>query len=156
LAARPHLAALTKAIAKAGGDEVIFDQIAAGLPMRAVAEPFGYSRQMIYAWIHAGGDERRAKWREAKELASHVLVDEAGEILDGEVPITSAHASHLKARAEHRRWLAGVWNRKDFGTEDGKIDVNLNIGSLHLDALRQAGSRPPVLQGREIKQIAPE
>ena len=152
MAGRPHLDALCAAIEKAGGDDVIFDQIASGVKMKAIMDPFGYSRQMIYAWIKRGGPERHERWQEAKEMAAHALVDEAGDILDadGVVVTSSAQASMLKSRAEHRRWLAGVYNRKEYGDETGKIDVQLNIGALHLDALRAGGTRKPVLQGVEV------
>jgi hypothetical protein len=142
MASRPHLQSLAAAIEKVGGDDHIFDQIADGAPMRKIAEPFGYSRQMIYAWIHMGGPEREKRWEEAKQTAAHALVEDAGDILDAARPVTSAEASHLKARVEHKRWLASVFNRKVYGDDSGKIDVNLNIGQLHLDALRAAGSRP--------------
>jgi hypothetical protein len=141
MASRPHLQSLAAAIEKIGGDDVIFDQIADGVPMRKIAEPFGYSRQMIYAWIHMGGPEREKRWEESKQTAAHALVEDAGDILEAGRPVTSAEASHLKARVEHKRWLASVFNRKVYGDDSGKIDVQLNIGQLHLDALRAAGSR---------------
>jgi hypothetical protein len=151
MASRPNLQALAKAIEKIGGDDVIFDQIAEGLPMREIAAPFGFSRQMIYAWIHSptvgGGPDRERRWEEAKAIAAHSLIERAGEILDEADPANSAEASIIQARSNHRKWLASVYNRKAYGEDTpGKIDLNLNIGSLHLDALRVSGS----MAGRPI------
>ena len=153
MSSRPHLAAFSAAVERLGGDSVIFDRVANGEPMRAIAETFGYSRGMIYSWIKAGGPEREAAFRAAREAASHVLVEDAGEILDNAKPITSADATMAKARSEHKKWLASVYNRKDYGDETGKIDVNLNVGALHLEALRSAGRRE--LPGRDLSALLP-
>jgi hypothetical protein len=116
---RPHLECLSQQITDAGGDEVIFEQIAAATPIRKIVEPFTnpetgqpYSRPMIYQWIHAGGPEREKRWEEAKKIAAHIHVEEAGHLLETNNPISSAAASHLKARADHKKWLAKSFNRK--------------------------------------------
>lgn len=154
---RPHLAALSAAIEKLGGDEYIFDRVADGEPMRAIAETFGYSRGMIYTWIKAGGPEREAGFRAAREAAAHTLVEDSGEILDAAAKqvATPADVQLAKARSEHKKWLASMFNRKDYGDETGKIDVNLNIGQLHLDALRAHGRRQPALTGRDLSALPP-
>lgn len=133
-----------------GGDEVVFDQIAGGATMEEVAASFrGFiedrpdfpSRQWMYTWIHAGGEEREEAWKEAKEIAAHALVDEAGEILenDGKAPVTSAEMQWLKQRANHAKWKAERFNPGEYGEEKQGVEVNLDVGNLHLDALRQAG-----------------
>src|SRR5690606_3859770 len=137
---RPHLARFSALIEKLGGDHVIFDRIAEGESMRSIGESFGYSRGMIYSWIYAGGEERRKRWNEAKKLAAHAHVEDATELLENSRPVTSGEAQHLRSRAEHKKWLAKVYNREEYGDEQGRIDLNLNIGSLHLDALRAAGN----------------
>lgn len=100
-----------------------------------------YSRQMIYGWIHAGGPEREKKWEEAKKIAAHIHAEDAGEILDGHKPVTSADVAHVKNRSEHRKWLARTFNRAAYGDDSGKIDLQLNIGNLHLDALKAANQQ---------------
>lgn len=134
---------------------MIFDRVANGETMRAIADTFGYSRGMIYSWIKAGGPDREAAFKAARETASHIYVEDAGDILENAKPITSADATMAKARSEHKKWLASVYNRKDYGDETGKIDVNLNIGQLHLDALRAHGRRQPVLAGRDLSALPP-
>jgi hypothetical protein len=40
-------------------------------------------------------------------------------------------------RAENNRWLASKWNRKDYG-EQPQVQINqIDIGQLHIDAMRQ-------------------
>lgn len=146
---RPKLQKLEQHIEQLGGDDVVFDMIAAGEPMRKVAEnlrgflegaPEFPSRPYIYRWIHHGGEERERAWEEAKEIAAHCHVEDSGEILDDAQHVTtSAEASMAKARAEHRKWLAGVFNREDYGEKKEEVGVNVSIGALHLDALRSSG-----------------
>src|SRR5690606_22543858 len=153
MSSRPHLAAFSAAVERLGGDSVIFDRVANGEPMRAIAETFGYSRGMIYTWIKAGGPEREAAFRAAREAASHIYVEDAGEILDNAKPITSAAATMANARSEHKKWLASGHHRKDSGHEPGTRDGNLKIGALHLEALRSASRRD--LPGRDLSALPP-
>lgn len=160
MASRPHLQNLSAQIEQLGGEDWVFDQIAAATPMREIAGHFtnpetgeAYSRQMVYAWIHAGGEEREKKWDEAKEIAAYIHAEEAGEVLDGARVINSAEASLVKARSEYRKWLAQKFNRRTFGDDAGsKVDLQLNIGQLHLDALRAANSQP-ALAAREVAAL---
>lgn len=153
---RPHLRNLSDQIDQLGGEEWVFDQIAAAEPMRSIASHFQnpetgkpYTRQMIYAWIHAGGEAREKKWEEAKKIAAHIHAEDAGEILDSHRPISSADVAHVKNRAEHRKWIAKTFNRAAYGEDSGKIGLQLNIGSMHLDALRASSG------GRQIEAPTP-
>jgi len=48
--------------------------------------------------------------------------------------------SLAKSRAEYRRWLAGRLNAEAYGEDkQALLNVNLNVGDLHLDALRRVG-----------------
>ena len=140
---RPQLARLSDAIEKAGGEDAIFSLIADGEPMRVIADKLGTSRGMVYHWIHAGGGEREQRWEAAKEIAAHVHVEDAGEILDTAPGITSADVSLARARAEHRMHLAAMFNRRAYGEDKAAgVNVQIDIGQLHLDALRSSVQRP--------------
>lgn len=150
-----------------GGDEVVFDQIAGGATMEEVASSFrGFlddrpdfpSRQWMYTWIHAGGEEREQAWKEAKRIAAHIHMEEAGEILenDGQAPVTSAEMSWLKERAGHKKHLAETFNSDMYGEEQQGVNVNLDIGSLHLQALRQAGRMELAPGDQEERMIETE
>lgn len=129
------------------GEDGIFERIADGEPIRTIALTFNVSRPMIYAWIHKT-EEREKKWRAAQKIAAHGFIEDGMQILDQPLEEFdhSGEPSMRKARAEYRRWLAGQYNRDDFGKEESgaKVNVHLNVGELHLDALRQAGRATPL------------
>lgn len=140
---RPHLAKLSQAIeASEGGVEAIFDRIANGDTIKSIMEPFGYSRGMFYSWLKAGGPERQCQFEEARKIAAHGLIEDADELLEKEKPVTSGEAQHLRMRIEQMRWKASRFNREEYGEDREKLNVELNIGQLHLDALRAGGTRP--------------
>lgn len=146
-----------KVVEEQGGDDVIFDRMAVAEPRREIIKSFinprtgkPFSHGMLSFWIHRGGEERIARWKAAREMAAHHLVEEAGEILDGTeernaddgpVILDSAGVALRRARAEHRKWLAERYNRDIFGTPDNTPAVQINLGDLHLEALQTAGSR---------------
>lgn len=107
MASRPHLAKLSVAIEQLGGDEYIFAQVADGVPMKKIAEPFGYSRGLLYTWIKAGGPDREAAFKEARAISAHSLVEDAGDDLEAK-PATSADATMAIARSKYKMGLAGL------------------------------------------------
>jgi hypothetical protein len=147
MSGRPVLRALAAWIEEAGGDLWVFDQIADGVPVGKVAEQItlkghgGISRPLLYQWRDMQGEdsERRRGWAAAMKDAAHAHAEKAGEVWDTlpEDP-TTGQVQRARGQSEYRRWLAGHRNREDYG-EGVKAGVVVNIGSLHLDALRQAG-----------------
>lgn len=114
MAGRPNLRKFEAKIEEMGGDDVILDLIAAATPMREIAKMFDCSPGMLYRWRNLS-DERREAWKEAREIAGHIVIEEGMEILDDGKPVTSAEASLLKSRAEYRKHLASLWNREELG-----------------------------------------
>lgn len=154
MTSRPIMRALAARIDVLGEDEV-FMRIAEGAKMREVAEWLGCSRGLLYMWIRSGGDDRKAKFDAAREISSHGLVEDGQDILDGTIPTTSADVSLAVARANYRKWLAGQRNKKDYGEPERGPSLQINVQSLHLDALRQHGAvrlpaPVPALEGGEI------
>jgi hypothetical protein len=126
-------------VQEAGGDEVIFGRIAQGETVESVMQSHGRGRKMFYAWIRTGGEERRERFEEAQRLSAEALVDQGGEILDQAAAAGStAQVMAAKSRAEWRKWLAGVRAPDTYGDKSG-VQISVNIGQLHLDALRVAG-----------------
>lgn len=161
MAARPHLRNLSDQIDQLGGEDWVFDQIAAAMTMEDISNQFinpqtgePYSRTMMYNWIHAGGEEREKKWKDAQKIASHIHVEDAGTILDNHRAVTSADVQLVKLRSEHRKYLAQKFNREVYGDDANKIDVHLSLGQLHLDALRSQSALPApqkVLQAEVVE-----
>jgi hypothetical protein len=82
-----------------------------------------------------GVADRDAKLRAARENAAHLLAEHALEIADAAKP---EDAQVARLQVSTRQWVAERWNRKEFGQDrSSSAVVNVSIGSLMLDALRQ-------------------
>lgn len=86
----------------------------------------------------------------ARAKGAHLMLEEAVSIADtaGESPSGVAKA---KLRSDVRVQVASRWNREELGAHAGAA-VTLNIGELHLNALRAIASRPST--ARAISGIA--
>jgi hypothetical protein len=148
MAGQPVLRKLERYIAERGGDQWLFDRLAAGESVGAVAasiilEGHGQiSRPFLYTWRNAGGEDRRTGWRLALEESADAHAEIAGEVLEGlpEDP-TSAQVSLAGRRSAYRQWLAAKRNREVYG--DGpqqQVNVNLlSLDDLYRQALQQHG-----------------
>lgn len=103
---------------------------------RAVGHDLAASSGILTTWVN-GTPEGRQMLIDARANAAHVLAEETIDILD-EADEDKQALQKAKLRAENHRWLAGKWNRKDYG-EQPQVQINnhLDIGQLHIDAMRQ-------------------
>jgi hypothetical protein len=156
---RPKLRAFTRKVEKNGGADAIFERIADGEPIKQIMADYGVSRGMFYLW-KKGDEELELKYKVARELAADAHVENALEILDeledeGDT-VTSAQVGAASARANYRKWLATVQNREQYGDQKGGVEVTLNVGQLHLDALRSSGTMPSLPAGEEGEVVEAE
>ena len=137
---RPQLALFEKHVASLGGDDVVFEHIAEGHSMKAVAELVGASsRGMLYLWIDNKKGERKPKLTAARKISAHSTAEDAGQILDDladELVVTGPDVQLATSRSKYRTWLAGMRNREEYGDQAG-VTVNLSVGDLHLGALQR-------------------
>ena len=149
-----------------GGDAFILDQVANGVSIRKIAEGIelpGYgpiSRGMVYDWKKRGGEPRAKAWREAMRLSGHAHAEDAGDILDDlKDTIPSAPEVNLaRSRSNYRTWLAGKRNDQ-YAEKQANVQIALNVGELHLDALRKRGhmdavrtaDTPPAIEDADYK-----
>lgn len=133
---QPKLRALAAAIEEAGGDDVIFDQVADGTYLTRIAEEWDVSSQLLRKWVRLD-PERERRYEAAKRASADALVEDAGSVLDRASVASSAHVQKAKSQAEFKRWLASKRDRQQYGDDAAQVSVNLNLGELHLDALRQ-------------------
>jgi hypothetical protein len=148
----PILQRLVADIERAGaevgvsGEEFILNRIVAGVSPRAIMSQFGLSREMFYSWLRVGGPERRKLYDDARRLSADAQADLAGEVLEELAErgvVTSPEVQLANSRSNYLRWLAEVRNRDVYGTKpNGSIQIN--VGALHLDALRAAAVAVPV------------
>jgi hypothetical protein len=116
-------------------------KLAAELSDAAKLEP-PLSPDHISRWLRNqyGGEAVKARLTLARRhFGSHALVEQALATADA---VTNKDAAVLaKLQNDLRLWIAERWNRDDYGTARGGVNLQLNIGQLHLDAMRQRNIR---------------
>ena len=131
------------AIADAGGLDPILERVADGDTIRTISLDLGCTRCALNDWLNEE-PERRALYRAARAASAAALADAALDIADAS---RETGTSKARLQIETRQWLAGVYNREDFGVNK-QPGVTVNIGSLHLDSLRQSQGVPegPIIE----------
>ena len=122
-----------------GGEDFVFERIMGGASTSDVSRLCDVSRGMFYEWLHKD-PERWGRYMDAREIGAHAMADQALDIVD--------HSDIMnitvdRERAKMRTWLAERANKKDFGKDRGDVNLNLNIGDLHLEALQSAQKALP-------------
>jgi hypothetical protein len=143
MASQPLGQAYSAKISELGGDDWFFDQVAGGSTVEAIAEQVGCSRTWLYTWIKKG-QGRRERFKEAQRDAALLVFEDAGKIPDqlqqmDTAELTSARVQVGKLKYDHQIARAKMLDPDTFGEKPPNINV-LNIGELHLDALRKLGS----------------
>ena len=91
----------------------------------------------LLRWIHKD-PQRKARYQEAQELGTEMILAECIEIADGKDGMEDVQRSKL--RIDTRLFQAKSWNRKRYG-DIKTVEVNQNISITA--ALEQANSRLP-------------
>lgn len=133
MAGRPIYRESVARIEDKGGEHYVLETIMDGHPTAVVAAVCDISRGMLYEWLHKDS-ERWERYQEARRVGAHVLAEQALEIVDD---ATSETISVDRERARIRQWLAERANPKDFGKEGAGVNLQLSIGDLHLQAVKQ-------------------
>ena len=105
-----------------------------------------YDHIMRYLGKHFDRDEVRARLAEAREQGAYALADDAIE--DALGLACKDDAPIVRVRNDARHWTAQRWNRRELGESKPGVNVTLNVGTLHLDAMRQRNveaARTPAL-----------
>jgi hypothetical protein len=76
-----------------------------------------------------------ARFALARARGAHALVESTHEIADESVT-SSEDASRARNRIGTRQWAASAYERNTFGQRGNQVNVAINLGQLHLDALR--------------------
>lgn len=130
----------------AGGIDVVLRRVADGETLTAVARSMGLSRNMLGDWLN-DTPERAAMLRRARAASASALAEQALELAD-----TNASAEHGKTRLqiEMRRWLAGRYSPDEYAERTPAVTVN--VGGLHIDALRNSLIPNGLRNGAESQQ----
>jgi transposase-like protein len=131
-----HGRALGHEVTTGGENEAIYavaHWLMDGKTVKALGTHLKVSSGLLYSWINRTEDRKNAV-DEARKICAHVLVDEAGEILDS---ATNPSISVDRERARFKQWLASRFNRPAYG-EDKAPPIAIHFGDLHIAAMERA------------------
>jgi len=80
----------------------------------------------------------------ARKASAHTLAEEALQIVDDADDGDANTLRKAEMQANKRLWMAERFNRAELGNERG-VSVQINVGSLHLDAMRVRTLEPRAL-----------
>jgi hypothetical protein len=138
------------------------DWVASGGTLRGLADDIAsqvqldITRNMVSVYLRNQPDGL-ARLEEARREGAGGLVEEGLDILDAEVE-SREDAMRNKNRADYRARIAGFWNPSEYGERGkGGTTVNLNLGQLHLTALRAAEPAPllAAVEGEDYETLLP-
>jgi AraC-like DNA-binding protein len=126
-------------IAERGGPEYVRDYLAAGGTILDLSNELGCSRTYLSRHLNAQ-EEYRPMIAEGRREQADALAEEALQIADSLADadgVTREVIAVAKERIDVRKWLATVNNPDRYQINKGGPQVQINIGQLHLDALRK-------------------
>ena len=127
----------------------VMSYLARGVSVANTAHDLGVSHLALHLWTK--DPCRAAEVAEARRAGAAKLAEETVAIADGQLPLTDANGepvadpSRDKLRIAARQWVAERRDRQTWGQP--KDTMTVNIGALHLDALRAARPATVVAAG---------
>lgn len=85
---------------------------------------------------NAYGDAAIERVQAARKVGAHTMVDDAIDLVDNASTSSSEDLRKADMQAKVRQWTAERFNPDAFGSQKG-VKVQINVGVLHLDAMRQ-------------------
>lgn len=134
MASQPVKRRLLAEIEKSGGWDHVLERMESGETVASIARTFGVSRGFFSRILHRDA-ERSALATAARLKATEAWGDEVKDIADNVAESRDAIAK-AKLQIDSRLSLAAVFNPDRFGKR-ADTSIQVNIGQLHLDALRQ-------------------
>ena len=111
----------------------------AGVTQTEIWDAMGLTRAAWRRWVgEHGGDAVVARARAARASA---LAEESLTIADT-VEERNEAVAKARLRIDTRKWISGAWDRDTYGQSAPQTNVQVNLGQLHLDALRQQDPAP--------------
>lgn len=101
-----------------------------------------------YLRVKYGADAVRDALRRAREEGAHSLVEEALVKADGATP---ENANAVRLQVQTRQWVAERWNASELGGAK-QAGIQINIGTLMLEALRQPPPAPPAIAAAIVEE----
>lgn len=143
-AARPFMADLLRRIEATGGWDGIVDKLADGWTVKKIAAMYGTDRVQLRRAMREFCDTHQID--QAIRDGAENAVEDARELMDEATPET-AHLRQAQFNAALR--LAGFLHKEKFGESKAQTVVQLSIGDLHLQAVKQvAAERRAPIEGQ--------
>ena len=124
--------------------EFVFDFIGDGKTMTHLAKELGYSRSYLSRHLNAIPEVQEAlkgaRLESADVMAEQTIIfsDTLANEADNGKDIKSERVAILREQTSARKWWAAMANPERYGKQD--TNLNINLGDLHLDALRKTKS----------------
>lgn len=112
-----------------------------------LAEFIECSRPMLSFWINQT-EERRTAVINARKLKAEKLAEEALEIADQVDETSNSGVNKARLQVDTRKWMAGKLDPENYG-DTAKTQVNVNLGDLHLQALKHLKAEVITLENNE-------
>lgn len=112
--------------------DLIFSMVEAGKSIADICVSLGISKRALDDWIEE--NDHGAIITRARARAADLMACETITIADG---MDVQNPQRDVQRIRTRQWLAERWDQKTYGLQKAH-QVNINIGSMRMDALRHA------------------
>lgn len=145
MAAKPIERYVRRVLKERGGDDYIVETIASGTSVADIARSIlrpdtkqPISRAFLSRVIHSTPELSQRVFQAHKESAG-ALVDQALDIVDN-APLDRDGIQKARVQSETRLRVAGLKDRENWGERKADVLVQLNVGEMHLNALRHRES----------------
>lgn len=159
--------ALNERIRLKGGFSVIYERIASGETITAIARDYDVSRSYFQGVLSEG--ERRQILQQAKTEAATSHAEAALEIADGISEDASREQVKIaEIRINQRKWMASKLDRDMWGETPMQVNIPMTFGSQFLAALKtpppkrelpapavhqlSSGAEPPAVEAHIIPE----
>ena len=145
MAGRPRYRALLATVRANGGWSAVLERIASGETMTSIAKGFGISINFL-SHVMRKNTTLRPLLEEAQRVAALYHAERALQVIEEvepDVVLGQQKLTKAKLLSDQHRWLAMKYDKEFFGEEkNSKVEVNFNLGELHLEAIRRLPARP--------------
>ena len=147
-------------VAKSGGADHVYEVVASGKTITAwAAEQWKCSRAYLSKTLRSVPDYAAALDRALPEAADAMMEDGMARADSLGSKSNQAEIAAVREQINIRKALAAGWNRDRYGSGP-RTEITLNLGDLHLDALRKISADRQSLmvedREREMKVISDE
>lgn len=138
MAGTPKWHGFLRQVDERGGEERMLERVASAETVAAIGRSYRVSRDLVLRYFKMS-DERYQRFTAAKQRAGEAHLEKALDAAEDADPSSPAGVSKAKLVADTHRWIAGVRDKALAPASAQSGGTTINIGSVHLDALRNRG-----------------